>query len=529
MMRTGLSATVLMGVLSVVVSAQGIVLYDLDHGAANSIGQALRTAAGLATITCVTALNIDGIEGDEWLLLAGDGRLVGLDLTDLSPVLEIDEQDLRYLFGLGIGTGDVASLCLPDDGHELLLYRDISGGSFHAVDFAAQTTGAYAGPSLPEGFCTGFSYTSAVDQGILNRDDFGLWYYRAILPGGFLGEPLMVNLGGLFGGVTWGLTEMETAGVHFLVAVMAENEPTPTPAPSVTPTAPPGGRYEAVIAMGNEWKLWSVDCQDFEVTPRRAPTGLSPNTLVARADHVYVVNSLSNSIGVYSVPDLEMEREIGFGPGRNPFAMAFKDEAHCYVTNFIANSVSLLRVTDGTVVAEIPLPAGAELPHDEGVVTYARPEGVAVVGGTCYVACANLQYEFVAGGPGIVCEIDAATDQLTGWFESGGRDTVSVDWEPRWPDWLWLTSAGDYQTSTGFVGNGQVSIWSISERCLVDQIPVGDAPFEIAFGSDRIYLASAMDGLVVRLDLADLSLLSPVPLPNAGHGVNFVSGLEIGP
>ncbi|MBN1356009.1 hypothetical protein JXA40_07035 [bacterium] len=304
---------------------------------------------------------------------------------------------------------------------------------------------------------------------------------------------------------------------------------TPTPGFTGTPTpVPTPADFKALIAMGLGRDLWTVDGTDYSVEKTVTFTEYSPCQITVHGDRFYVVNSLSHSIGEYNATTYGLLREISVGPGRNPMMMAFSDPNVFWVTNYVSNTVSTVDLASGSVIREIDLPV--DLPRDPGVSqTWARPAGITIIGRTAYVACANQDESFTSGGPGIVCRIDTDTMQVTGWFETGGRNTLGIYHEPRWPDLLWIVSAGDYVVGQGFTGNGSICRWSLISQLPIGCIPVEDAPFEMAFGPERAYLASARDGVVGRIDLGTLQLLDPVMLPTAGHGLNFVSGLDQGP
>jgi len=501
-----------------------IVLYDIDQGNPYDVTEFFLQVTGFESIENITSLNTGNGEGDELLMISGDEEVAILETVSFKLLGILDHQDLRNLFGLGSGTGNLSALTVPGRHADELLYFDEVYSEYFVLDFNDYTFHPYNGTSLPDGYVTGFSFTSSWDNGILNKKQDTRWFYESL----HRSEPALVEFDLIFGEEPDYITEFELAagqGVfRFLAAVLPGESPEPTPTPTQPPTS-----FDAIIAMGLGETLSRVDGSDYNVDENISFTGQSPNQIVVREAQFYVVNSLSHSIGVYDTGSYQKIREISVGAGRNPYFMAFRDNDHAYVTNFQTNTVSLINISSGSPVTEIHLPDSQELPHDDGITTWARPGELTIVGETCYVACANLDDVFAAGGPGVVCKINTSTQNLDGWFPSNGRNTVSVVHHSRWNDYLWVINAGDYAFGTGFLGNGSLGIYSLSGGSFVDSIDVGDAPYEITFGSDRAYLASAMDGLIQRLDLNGFSLMQPVSLPNAGQGLNFVSGISMGP
>lgn len=511
------------------VQASRVVFYSLDQGDTVDLTWFIQDVSGIPDIVSVTALNSVNGEGDDLILVAGESHISILDATTFTPLGTVHCDDFRQLFGLGKGTGILSAYTPPGNTADLLLYRDTDLNEYFVLDFMDMTFHSYSGPELPDGYVTGFSYTSIWDSGVLYRDEEDHWFYDSVPSV----NPVSLPMEALFNTMPDRVMEYEWHADHstyrFLAAVLPGEAPTPTPTPDIPPTPTPDTAFDAVIAMSLGETLDVVNGETYQVATAVTTTGASPNRIVVRGAEFYVVNSLSNSIGVYDSSSYTKLTEFTVGPGRNPMNLAFLDNDRCYVSNFISNTVSLLNIRSGDVETEIAMPDSGDLPHDEGAATWARPGGIFVSGSTCYVVCSNLNDEYVAGGPGVICRIDTGSHGLVDWFESGGRNPVSVNTDDRWPEKLWISNAGDYIPGSGFVGNGTIAIWNMIGHQMDGMINVHDAPFEVAFGPDRAYAASAMDGTVIRLDLTDLSIMPPVALPDAGHGLNYVSGLALGP
>lgn len=513
-----------------------VILFDMDSGWTFDLTDTLTQITQIETIDAVTAVDVDAAGGDEWLVVEGDGQLVFLDLATFTELFRLPEQDLRDLFGLPAGSGVCSTFSEPSSNHRCLLYRDTLYGDWYTVNLSTAFVGAFQYLSLPQWFYCGFSYSADDDIGLLTRSLDGYWWYEP-LPDR---TPIDLDLTPLFGAAPQHLTEVEfgtgaTAGRYLLATTEGSTPgtPTPTPTPTSGPGTPtttptPGSASYSVLVVNavDDETIDRVDASDYSIEKGLAITGLSPNQILRHQNELFVVNSLSHSITVYDPYTVAMKREMTTGVGNNPFMMAFVDNDHFYVTQFNLNFVTKINATNGDIVTQIPMPEN--LPTDPGTTTVARPQGITVVDGIAYVACANLDNSFVAGGPGIIVQIDTTTDQVTGWIESGGRNCVGVHYDANRSDWIWITNAGDYSSGSGYDRNGTIAIYSLSQGMVTDNIPVNDAPYELVLGSERAYYSSAADGLVGRLDLGSLSLLEPISLPNAGHGLNFVSGMKLG-
>jgi len=515
-----------------------VILFDLESGISMDITDAMESVTGLAEIHGVTAVNPVPGEGDEWLFVEGAAagsasEYVCIDVATFSGVFRLSETDFRGIFGLPAGEGACSVFHAGGDSVDTLLYYDALYGDWYSLDLLTGAADLFFDVPLAQPFYAGFSYDAPADIGLFVRNTDGNWWFEPFPDR----TPIDLDLTALFGADPRHITEFEygtgPSAFRCVIAVTpgsGPGTPTPTPGPG-TPTATPTSgtaAYDVVVMHGGSSEdLWRINAADYSVDPGVAATGIGANQIVPHQGELFVVNSLSHSVTVYDAATLALKREMSTGIGKNPFALAFVDSEHFYVTQFNSNEVTRVNAFSGAIVTHISMPG--DLPADPGVETHARPEGITVVDGTAYVACANLVDTFVAGGPGVIVRIATAQDQIAGWAESGGRDCVGVFTDPRWPDRIWTTNAGDYSPGGGFDRNGTIGIYSIGSGIVTDTIPVGDAPFEIVFGGERAYFSSAVDGLVGRLHLDTLSLLPPVSLPGAGAGLNYVSGLKTGP
>jgi DNA-binding beta-propeller fold protein YncE len=273
----------------------------------------------------------------------------------------------------------------------------------------------------------------------------------------------------------------------------------------------------------------------FEIFQNVAPTDMAINDAVATATAFYTVCSLSNSVVVYDL-NLNVIREAEVGAGANPMNLALAAGQTGWVSDFLANDVRLVNLGPGpagqAVQATVALPDSAALPHDAGVTTsWARPDGVALVGGTLFVALSNLSAQWTPAGPGQLALVDTATATLAGVVTLQGRDPIGVMYDDA-RKLVWVCSAGDYHNSVGFVGDGLLEGVDPTTQAVVRRIAVQGAPFvPLIAPSGLAYLENGLDGevLVVDLDagrqLPSIDLRLHVP----GSGLSYISGLALDP
>ncbi len=294
-----------------------------------------------------------------------------------------------------------------------------------------------------------------------------------------------------------------------------------------------GRDYRILVANGLSETITLIERNDgtWNVSPDILPTGQAPNQFAIRDGICYLVNSLSNAIQVIDPKTLTTIREISTGAGTNPMFMDFVDDTTAFVTCYITNEVLLVDLKTETepenrIIERIPLPDSDELPHDEGVTTNARPGGLAVVDNRCFVACSNLQMAHMAGGPGVLIEIDIPTLSISAIHELTGRDTTQVIHSPRFPERLIILSAGDYDFMEGFIGNGVVESLDLETGEIFQVIEIDGAPFGGAIGPDDILLMeNGKESALLRVDLRDGIELQNFKLPTYGEPLSYASAL----
>ncbi len=544
--RRGLPAVLLVLLLGgAAARAARVQVIDLRTLESWDVSAALAELAGLEQIEQLAALDTGSSAGDALLLLADAATVVGVSSETWTVAFRIPWGELDALFGLGPEIrGALSTIDPPVDGRrgeaDLLLLQT-EDGAIHAFDLETLSPREVGELGLQGWFHSGFALGEQGDEGLLWRaEDRASYSWRYSSWGGGGETPL--DLGALVDFPPAGLAQLrlpggDAAGLLFLLegapAGSATPGPTASPGPSPTPTptpTPTGGEtwFEAIVANSLGETLSVVGrTRPREVANDVATTGIAPNDLARRGDELFVVNSLSHSIGVYALPSLTIRRELSTGLGTNPYFMSFRDDSVFYVTLLVSNQVAVMDREQG-LLELLELPAGDELPRDPDVErTWARPADPVVAGDTLYVSCSNLDDHWAAGGPGIICRFALEDHRYLGMFPSCGRNTVGLLHDPAaFPDLLFVANAGDYESGTGYVGNGTIGAYALSAGEWAWVAEVGDAPVELALSGDLLIAASAASGRLLRLRAATGEQLEPLQLPS-GQELSFASGLAV--
>jgi hypothetical protein len=294
-----------------------------------------------------------------------------------------------------------------------------------------------------------------------------------------------------------------------------------------------GHDRKMLIGNGLGETLTLVDRTDgvWKVSQDILPIGQGVSQMLIRNGICYIMNALSNSIQIVDPVKLKTIGEISLGAGTNPEFMDFVDDRTAVVSCYLTNEVVLVDLSPAAdphdrILARIPLPSGDRLPHDPGIPTAARPGGIAALGDQCYVACANLSMMHVAGGPGLLVEIDLTSRSVKTIYELSGRDTTGLLHSDRFPNRLIITSAGDYTLGEGFKGNGTVESLNILTGEIFQVVGVDGAPLAGTIGPDDIlFLENAMEGKLLRVDLHEGKALPSFALPSWGEPLSFASSI----
>jgi len=238
-------------------------------------------------------------------------------------------------------------------------------------------------------------------------------------------------------------------------------------------------------------------------------TGASPNAVLLDGSHLYVVNSLSNSIQVLKAGDLALVSEISVGAGKNPMAAAVIRPGLIAVTCFLGNSVAIVDIKARKVVRSVDL-SHIDLPRDDPAVAgRGYPYGVAVSGGRIFVTLSNLTDAYgglTAAGPGVVVVLDAESCAVLATVELSGADPVAA---LAHGDTVYVACAGHYNgdistpRAAGFRGDGTIEcIDALSLEHTGTTYTLAAAPFALTISSAGVlYASNAMSGSIPRIDL----------------------------
>ncbi|MEO7993192.1 MAG: hypothetical protein ABI743_02240 [bacterium] len=306
-----------------------------------------------------------------------------------------------------------------------------------------------------------------------------------------------------------------------------------TPAPPVAdaPALPDVASVIIVNSLGESLSRYDPTQSPPALANDLVLTGQSPNDVVLAGDRILVVNSLSNSVGLYDLATLTLQHEWSTGPRTNPWnGLVLGDTA--WVSCWASQELVGLDLTDGAIVARLAAPS-TELPHDDGLTTRAYPQGVAATlnGATLLVTCANLGDSFSAAGAGVVWMIDVASAPpiTRGLIAlSSGRNAADIiRTTVAGREAFVVVCAGDFDAASGYVGNGSFHLIDGPTLSELAAIPVASAPVRVTAYGSQAFGAGAQEGDVSHVDLADRSARPIIVLPDSGTGLNYCSALAV--
>lgn len=244
-----------------------------------------------------------------------------------------------------------------------------------------------------------------------------------------------------------------------------------------------------------------VTCQT--VTLGRVDAVAQPNAGVVHGDRLYVVNSGTNSVEVFSLPGLSRVGEVDCGAGANPYGIAIEG-GHAFVTALLSGE--LLRVDLSSLAVTARVPAGV------------WPEGLAVASGRVFVA--NTGYAGSSGYlPGAVTVHDASTGAV--------EDTLFVGTNPQA---VLVDSTGVVHVlCTGNYGDIQGRVFFVDPAvpAVVDSLDLGGSPGYAALAdSGKVYVTGYFDGLMLYDGVGRVVRRGPEDPVAAAQGL---SGLAFDP
>ncbi len=277
---------------------------------------------------------------------------------------------------------------------------------------------------------------------------------------------------------------------------------------------------EALVIINNLDEMLSVLDGDGQMHNQVQYTGNAPNDIVADADRLCIVNSLSNSILVLDSKTLAIEAEIAVGSGKNPYHAALVKGGVLAVTGLMSGTLDIVDIDARRLIASVDL-RGIDLPSDPGTdhTHFCYPHGVAVNNGLVFVTLANLTNDnggLTAAGPSVVAVIDAEDLHLVETIELMGHDAVAA---LSVGSKVIVVCAGHYTGSIlsidpgGFDGDGSLAVIDAGTLALEQTYRLPDtAPFSATVSDEMIlYTSNALDTGIARVDILHGEVLSSLP------------------
>lgn len=255
------------------------------------------------------------------------------------------------------------------------------------------------------------------------------------------------------------------------------------------------GKIVAFNGLGETISL--IDPIDRSIKNDIALTGVSPNHIKQDGDNLYLVNSLSNSIYIYSVSTLELVREVYLGIGINPWMIEY-DSNNIYVTSFLKGEVLVISNKSYDIVSKI----------DVGTT----PQALLVVKDFLVVTNTNYNGSEDSYSTGSLTIIDPKTltplNEIILELESEyrGINPQSMFFIPE-SNKLYIVCSGDYRSDS----DGLIFIYRVDDFSLEEVIEIGGSPYfsEGGIDGDIVYLGGI--GSIRSFNLNSHLVYDPLP------------------
>ena len=248
-----------------------------------------------------------------------------------------------------------------------------------------------------------------------------------------------------------------------------------------------------------------------------------------RAAVAYVANLGSDNVSVIRLSDNTVTATVPVGHW--PFGVALgPDGAYAYVANILTNTLSVIRTSDNSVAATVPVGGG---PHDVAV----RPDGafayVANHNGTSVSVLRTSDHTVTATVPvgnnpyGLAFTPDGASLYVTNTnsanvsvvrtSDNTVTGTIATGASPRGavasPDGAFVYVANQVADN--------VSVIRVSDNAVVATVPVGDGPFGLDVTPDgsRVYVGNIFDASVSVIRTSDNTVTATLQVGPSPVGV----------
>lgn len=176
-------------------------------------------------------------------------------------------------------------------------------------------------------------------------------------------------------------------------------------------------------------------------------TGQSPNQIIKHSDKIFIINSLSNSVTVYSTKDLQLKDEFSTGTGTNPYKSVIID-GKIYITSYLMHKLLIFDLK-GNKINEKNIPT-AEINSN---THYPFPQGIAHYQDYLFIACMYSQSNTASksADKGRVIVYSISSSSITGYIETSAANTNNLAINNNT---LYIVSSGSY--TNGYDDNGTI-------------------------------------------------------------------------
>lgn len=211
-----------------------------------------------------------------------------------------------------------------------------------------------------------------------------------------------------------------------------------------------------------------VNLTDSTISQNVATLGLAPNDFLVSGNIGAAINSTSNDLYFFELPNMTPNGTLFLGSGRNPYTGALIDSNTALITNLIASTVTKVDLATRSIIGD----------YNVGK----SPEGIAISGGSAFICITNFDFGTFTYGHGYVQEFDLTTNTVTRSIPVG---TNPQDIALGYDGYFYVICTGDYATQQGI-------LYRIDPAgSALDSLPVGGSPGGLAITrAGMIFLAA---------------------------------------
>jgi hypothetical protein len=279
-------------------------------------------------------------------------------------------------------------------------------------------------------------------------------------------------------------------------------------------------RSLVVVNSTGETADW-IDLDSNSIDLQVATLGLVPNDFLVSGATGVAINSSSNDLYFYDLPEMTSSGQVWLGNNRSPWSGAWLGDDTLLVTNWLTSTISVIDVPGRSVVEEFQIGDPAQ--------NINHPQGIVVVGDKAYVAMSCFNDEFVFF-PGKIEIVDLEGDSTLGRIDIGlNPQSITRGFD----GYLYAVTTGNYVDVFG-------KLYRIDPATdtVLDSLEVGGQPATIAITQQEVAFLAAGGwgfrrstfgdlGLIYTVDLASWSVLhGPADPISSNNGVINVKTLS---